>query len=147
MIIITKRKMSTGDGDGRGHGGDGVAGPGWQNTAWRNKPFVLGRNVRTPLNMHVNLSQISHHSSKRKAKESGHKYFISLAMSSSAANCHILLGERLPLAAGWGSFPCAHPQQGFPSAKINFSLYLAKGFFFFVCVCGGGGKNSLAKEA
>jgi len=56
------------------------------------------------LNMHVNLSRISHRGLKREARESSHKYFISLAMSSSTANCHILLGDRMPAhAVGWGS--------------------------------------------
>lgn len=55
MIIITKRKMSTEAGDKRRHRVDEVADSDWQNATWRNKPFVLRRNVKISLNMHVNL--------------------------------------------------------------------------------------------
>lgn len=55
MIIITKKQMSTEARDKCRHRVDGVADSDWQNVTRRNKPFVLRRNVKMSLNMHVNL--------------------------------------------------------------------------------------------
>lgn len=55
MIIITKRKMSTEARNKCRHTVDGVSDSDWQNATWRNKPFVLRRNVKMSLNMCVNL--------------------------------------------------------------------------------------------
>ena len=55
MINITKREVSTEARDKCRHRVDGVADSDWQNATWRNKPFVLRRNVKMSLNMRVNL--------------------------------------------------------------------------------------------
>lgn len=55
MIIITKSKGSSEAGDKCRHGVHRVADSDWQNATQRNKPFVLRKNVKMSLNMHVNL--------------------------------------------------------------------------------------------
>lgn len=55
MIIITKRKMSTEAGHKHSHIVDGEADSDWQNATWKNIPFILRRNIKMSLNMHVNL--------------------------------------------------------------------------------------------
>lgn len=55
MIIITKRKINAEDEDEHRQRIDGVAVSDSQIATWRNQAFVLKRDVKTSLNIHVNL--------------------------------------------------------------------------------------------